>query len=337
MEISINNLKSLRKFVLTYYIVILGLSLYYQNFILYFGTVGCLLLYVIFSILQRKKIVPTEYLHLFLGITLHTVLGIILIDCSFITYLLGFVPLMYCLAYLHHNKEYKYYIWIAGILVVCSIFTNKFIYTSTTPDVVFTMVNIFYSIIICILSMDIFYHHVVLKEVNLAISNSKYEEQAIHDELTGLLNRHAFKTRYKSFIDAKLPFTIVMCDIDDFKDINDKYGHLAGDTVLKELSKIFLENVRGYDDVYRWGGEEFLIILQTNQANAITVMERIRQLVEETTFKYEKKNMHITISIGITQFRQDFDDITIISATDSVLYKSKQEGKNKITIYQELL
>lgn len=292
----------------------------------------CLLLYLIVTILQNKKIIHTTYLNLFVVVISHVTLGIVYIDGSYLTYLLAFIPIIYCLSYLK-DKEYKVYIHIAGAIVTIDFILNSFLESDINP-LPFVVCNYIYSVIIALLSMDIFYHHVVVRELEVSSASNKYEEESIHDELTGLLNRRAFATRYNSFVDANTPFTIALCDIDDFKTINDTYGHLVGDTVLKGISKVFLSCVRKSDDVYRWGGEEFLLLLQTNQQNAYSVMERIRTTIEELNFG---DNIKVTISIGLMEHRSDFDSISMVSATDSVLYQSKKNGKNRTTIYENRL
>ncbi len=157
------------------------------------------------------------------------------------------------------------------------------------------------------------------------------------DPLTGLLNRRAMdeilEHNLRISIIAEEPFTIAMADIDNFKKINDEYGHLVGDCVLKNIAKIIKEHLRKSDFVFRYGGEEFLILLpSTKKEDAYHVLERIRKIIEESTIKCEKYDINITISIGLesTIPNKNTDMSIIIENADIKLYQAKKSGKNKI-------
>jgi two-component system, cell cycle response regulator len=159
------------------------------------------------------------------------------------------------------------------------------------------------------------------------------EYQASHDKLTGLFNRNRFDEIYSKEIKRALRYnndlSIIMFDIDDFKLVNDTYGHQTGDEVLKELSKVALDNVREQDINVRWGGEEFLILLpQTNLEGAIAVASKIRIAISEHIFT--SHNLNITSSFGVSQFLEDDDETKFISKCDKLLYEAKETGKNKV-------
>ena len=123
-------------------------------------------------------------------------------------------------------------------------------------------------------------------------------------------------------------FSIILIDIDDFKMVNDTYGHDVGDYVLQTLSNILKENVRISDIVSRWGGEEFIIICSnTDLGDCKVIAENLRVLVEETNFEKVGRK---TISLGITQFYQNDDAKSIFKRADDALYKAKTTGKNKV-------
>lgn len=154
------------------------------------------------------------------------------------------------------------------------------------------------------------------------------------DQLTNAYNRKAFDhtmievlSLYKRY---KTPFSLIIFDIDDFKKINDSYGHIAGDKVLKKLVKLINKNIRKTDTLYRIGGEEFIIVCKnTSQDDTFKVAEKIRTEIEESLSIIE--NHTITASIGITGVLDGDNADSIYSRVDKNLYHSKNTGKNKIT------
>jgi len=163
------------------------------------------------------------------------------------------------------------------------------------------------------------------------------------DMLTNLVNRRGIM----EIIDIELSrfnrtnelFSIILCDVDFFKKVNDTYGHNVGDEVLVALSKCMVELVRPYDEVGRWGGEEFLIILpNTNYSEAIELAHRIRLSLKE--IQLESLNLptltHITLTFGVTEYDPKYDMSTIIKQVDDALYYGKNNGRDQVVGYREL-
>ena len=164
---------------------------------------------------------------------------------------------------------------------------------------------------------------------------------SITDELTKLYTRrHLESVLGQEFERAKRYGTIIsvaMADIDDFKSINDAYGHQAGDYVLSEISKIFMETLRKTDFVYRYGGEEICVLMpETCIQNVIMPLERLRKNIEHKQFIYNGKKIHATISIGATTYSKDMRSSSdLIEKSDAALYKAKKTGKNKVVVEHE--
>lgn len=159
------------------------------------------------------------------------------------------------------------------------------------------------------------------------------EYQASHDKLTGLFNRNRFDEIYTKEIKRTKRYnnelSIIIFDIDDFKMVNDTYGHQIGDEVLKEIAKITLNGVREQDINVRWGGEEFLILLpQTNLTGALTVASKIKLAIKEHIFT--DKSLKITASFGVSQLLEEDDEVSLISRSDKLLYEAKKTGKDKV-------
>ena len=157
------------------------------------------------------------------------------------------------------------------------------------------------------------------------------------DSLTKLLNRRYFTelleqeiSRFKRF---KHPFCLVMIDIDHFKSINDTYGHVCGDFALTSLAKEFIEAVRETDQVGRWGGEEFMVLLpETTLEGAVQFSEKLRSQIEEIVLDYYSSEIRMTISIGLCEFKEHYAEAKdIINEVDRQLYQSKREGRNRVS------
>ncbi|MGJ0287822.1 diguanylate cyclase [Aliarcobacter cryaerophilus] len=171
----------------------------------------------------------------------------------------------------------------------------------------------------------------------LKILNKKLNELYLTDKLTGLYNRFKIDkelSSQKDNIDRNDSYScgLILIDIDYFKSINDTLGHLEGDCILKDISKLLKNNLRKTDIIGRWGGEEFLIILPfTSKDIAKKIAENLRALIEENNFSY-KMNRKITISIGVTEFSKSKSVEETLLLVDNLLYKAKENGRNRVEV-----
>jgi len=130
-----------------------------------------------------------------------------------------------------------------------------------------------------------------------------------------------------------VPFGILFIDVDHFKKCNDTYGHDVGDDVLKLIANTFVANARPFDLYGRWGGEEFLgIIRNINNEDLESLGNRLRKLIENSYILHENKKLHVTVSIGATVVRKGDSTGSLIKRADTLLYKSKEAGRNCLTI-----
>lgn len=167
--------------------------------------------------------------------------------------------------------------------------------------------------------------------------HSELHESTIRDTLTGLYNRrHAMavleKEAARAQRDENYKLALVILDLDFFKDINDEYGHLAGDGVLRRLSRIATERVRASDTLARIGGEEFALILpDTNSRDARQLAEAIRESVEAETFRLDDSDHTITLSAGVAIWQPGMQSISeLLQAADRQLYQAKSAGRNRV-------
>ena len=158
----------------------------------------------------------------------------------------------------------------------------------------------------------------------------KLEYTATHDYLTKALNRHGFFPAFEHLIAQSerygTPLSLILFDIDNFKKINDTYGHQLGDEVLKRLVKIIRGLLRRSDLLVRYGGEEFVVVLPMTQDPTV-VVEKIRRSVEEDQML---KRYSVTISAGATTYRKGDTPDSMLARADTALYRAKAEGKNRI-------
>jgi diguanylate cyclase len=175
-----------------------------------------------------------------------------------------------------------------------------------------------------------------LETENLKKELKVIHTQALHDTLTGLFNRNAYNqrlrdefARYKRY---DSPLTIAIWDIDHFKNINDTFGHKAGDKVLALTAKQLQEHTRDTDFIARFGGEEFVMLLpNTNKEAGLFLAEQLRELIEATGFNANGKAVPITISCGLTEITDDDTEDSFFERADKALYEAKNSGRNCCT------
>lgn len=158
--------------------------------------------------------------------------------------------------------------------------------------------------------------------------------QALRDNLTGLPNRNAYNERLENELARwkryHSPLSLVVWDIDHFKNINDSYGHKAGDKVLLLIAKQLTEHSRSTDFISRFGGEEFTMLLpNTDGQSALILANQLRQIIEKTGFNASGSSVCITISCGVTEFIPNDTDETAFERADKALYEAKEQGRNR--------
>jgi diguanylate cyclase (GGDEF)-like protein len=178
----------------------------------------------------------------------------------------------------------------------------------------------------------------------VTIDNANLYKLSVQDGLTGVFIHRYFQQSLENKLTAGLEHmnrrvvSLFMVDIDLFKDINDKHGHPVGDQILKDVARIIIDNVRIVDTVARYGGEEFAVIIPEIDLKESSIMaERIRKSIEAFKFSDGDVPLKVTVSLGVATFpnyARNKDEL--IKQADMALYKSKQNGRNKVTLCSEL-
>ena len=192
------------------------------------------------------------------------------------------------------------------------------------------------------LYIPIFFGSIVLFEILLIQWRNR--EKIIHqisqlDPLTGIYNRRSISQNLNTIQEDEHNYALVLLDLDHFKQINDNYGHDVGDRVLKQVAKILSANLRDHDVVGRFGGEEFILILQEKELiHALEIAERCRKEIEkETVHVTEQESVHISASFGIAMSEKHLSKEAVIRLADEALYYAKANGRNQVRHYSEII
>lgn len=182
--------------------------------------------------------------------------------------------------------------------------------------------------------MSLLKSEIATKIANLGLAVSEATHTII---ILGEIIDYAMRLMTSAYVEvglatrAKTPLSVLMTDIDHFKSINDRYGHSAGDVVLGHSADILLNCVRATDFIFRYGGEEFLIVLvETGHDGALTIAERIRQQIAEKPADVSNGPVSFTMSIGVASFEGHPDYQYLIDAADQALYRAKESGRNRV-------
>lgn len=193
---------------------------------------------------------------------------------------------------------------------------------------------VFWIIIFTILIEAVFIFRPMVAKVTLFAS--KLQREANYDALSGIFNRRAFNLQsaqhFNKSRENNHPLSVLMCDVDFFKNVNDTYGHSTGDEVIKTVAQVMLEHTRNSDVVARYGGEEFIALLpRTSKHEASIVAEKIRRSIESIEINIDNHQLRFTISIGISDLKSTDSDIdNVILRADEALYNAKESGRNQV-------
>jgi diguanylate cyclase (GGDEF)-like protein len=187
---------------------------------------------------------------------------------------------------------------------------------------------------------EIDYIDSLTKFTSVGIQNNIHYEHSVRDAKTGLYNHNFFVNRVNEEIArsrrTKNPFSLIVLDIDHFKNFNDTYGHLAGDEVIIRLAEVFKNTMREEDILSRFGGEEFTALLPVSgRDQALIAAERIRSAIEEMEVTWNNQILKVTISLGVSVYVSEdpLSDKSLLERADEALYKSKKNGRNRVTLY----
>jgi diguanylate cyclase (GGDEF)-like protein len=308
--------------------------------------------YVSWALVKKEKFV-TVSISTFVEILFHSALASLLLgwNWGFMIYTVALVPVAFYLTYtLSVFKEKVMPPVICSLIVMICFMTIRVMTVHITPcytvenESIITYSYCFNSMIafvMLLLFSTLFSLEIRYMQRQLKQENKTLVQIANFDPLTHLANRRSMNAQLKlameEAVSGKSSFCLVMADIDDFKKVNDTYGHECGDEILIIVSEIVSNNVREQDYVCRWGGEEMLILLKTDKETAVSVAERICKEVSENAVEYKEENVGVTLTLGVSQYQNGENIRTIIDRADKNLYYGKNHGKNQVVFDKDSL
>lgn len=315
---------------------------YLKIYPLFIFNIISVITYLSSSLLVRREYLLTVYFITYFEILLHSYVATIFIgwQCGFAQYIIGLIPVGYYICYTMKTKLPKMVIANCSALFATAAFLScKILSNLITPAYAENMISLeillYFFNSVCTFAFLIVFSLIFISEIRasheqLRHQNVILERLANIDPLTGLYNRRSMQVFLNHAVEADTDFCLAMCDIDDFKKVNDTYGHDAGDIILKDISNIMRQFVEGQGYVCRWGGEEILILSNQNKEETKLMVEKIRRSVVNHLFIHEEKIIRCSITIGVAAHKSGDNIEDTIGAADYNLYSGKRSGKNKV-------
>lgn len=298
-------------------------------------------------IMGRVKRYTYIFISVFIEILFHSILVSILLGWGwgFMVYTLGLVPITFYIGYTIPYLNQKIMIpAVASLVVVICYYAVRIITYRIEPLITteypvsivnFTYYfNIFLTFVFLWFTSILFALEIRYMQNSLEFENHSLERMANIDPLTHLYNRRSMNEYLKKVMEIakteEQTFCLIMADIDDFKKVNDTYGHAAGDAVLVEVAQLISASVREEDYVCRWGGEEILVLIRADKQTSIQVAERICHDVAGMVIHNDGIDLSVTLTIGVSEFHADETIRTLVGKADERMYHGKRSGKNQV-------
>lgn len=309
---------------------------------LFVFNIASVITYLSSSLLVRKEHLLSVYFITYFEILLHSYVATIFIgwQCGFAQYIIALIPVGYYICYTMKTKLPKMVLANCSALFATSAFLSckvlsgiiKPAYAAniTSWELRLYLFNSVCTFVFLIVFSMIFISEIRLSHEQLRHQNVILEKLANIDPLTGLYNRRSMQVFLNHAVEADTDFCLAMCDIDDFKKINDTYGHDAGDVVLKDISKIMRQFVEGQGYVCRWGGEEILILSNQGMEETRSMVEKIRRSIANHLFDFDEKIIRCSVTIGMAAHKSESSIEDTIGKADNNLYSGKKSGKNRV-------
>ena len=298
------------------------------------------------KIISNIKLYASLYLVVMGEVVIHSCLATLFVGWGFgfMFYLSSLIPISFYLAFsiTSFRRKLVYPFFTAGVVFVAYLVMRAITYaiepiSGTFPigfEVFLCYMNLIIGLALTFLFSALFAVEVNSMQMRMESEQERLEDEASYDPLTHFLNRRSMDERlnhtHRNAIINDVPYSLIMGDIDHFKIFNDSYGHDCGDFVLQNIAKIITQQIRSKDSACRWGGEEFLILVNDGPEIAVEVANRIRSAIEAYEFNYEGKTLHVTITLGVSGYYSSAKVKTLIEIADKRLYRGKANGRNQV-------
>ncbi len=285
------------------------------------------------------------YFITFIEVILHSFAACLVLgwQYGFAQYIIAIIPVGFYICYMLdiNRRKIKIAISLAVIsmfaFILCKLLSFYWepliVLDNTLLELALYIFNACCTFVFLILFTLVFVFEIRLSSNQLQHQNAILEKLASTDPLTGLYNRRSMDIFLSQAVESDVGFALIMCDIDDFKKVNDTYGHDFGDVVLKDVAKITTEQVREKGYVCRWGGEEILILLNNaSEESSYRIAENIRRNVANRVFDLNEKWIHCSLTIGVALHQKKEAVEETITRADYNLYRGKRNGKNAVVL-----
>lgn len=300
---------------------------------------GAFIFMLITGLFKRRILILTRYIGIITSLLLILIMSVFIFGEEFGFYIAIFPIVVVIFLVLDFSMKFErisaYLLSVMGGVIV--FLSNKFYFPIEHLDfsqyaMTFTIVNILVSFAAGMMALQYI-------SVEIFSTKDKLYQMATKDSLTGLYNRRTFIQQGTAFFKIAQrggsPFTLLIFDIDDFKSVNDLYGHIAGDHYLEGISKLCVKTLRDSDFIARYGGEEFAVIIhEATEEQAKIVAEKLRKVIEGFKIIEGAAVINRTISIGVVSYDHKYSNFhQILDKGAKAMYKSKENGKNIITVF----
>lgn len=328
---------------------VLLMCIFYQVHVLpmFFFNICSIFTYLTcFNLIHRgSEYYLSVYFITFVEVVLHSFAASLVVgwQYGFAQYIIAILPVGFYICYMLdiNRRKIKIAVTLAFVsmfaFVLCkviSFYREPLINLNNTPlELSLYIFNTCCTFFFLILFTLVFVFEIRLSSNQLQHQNAILEKLASTDPLTGLYNRRSMDIFLSQAVESDVGFALIMCDIDDFKKVNDTYGHDFGDVVLKGVAKITTEQVREKGYVCRWGGEEILILLNNaSEESSYRIAENIRRNVANRVFDLNEKWIHCSLTLGIALHQKREAVEETITRADYNLYRGKRNGKNAVIL-----
>lgn len=297
-------------------------------------------IYITLYVLAKNKSLTFIGSVAYTEVVVHSTLATIAVgwQYGFAMYLVCIVPISFYLTFKGNKTPFVFCFMTIGLFVALKAIMTfvEPIYDVSLSDGAVALIYIYNSVIslLMIVVLSIVYNVSRKRgQAALVAKNIKLEELASVDPLTKLLNRRSMfpfmNSCYERAVESGTPFALILSDIDDFKEVNDRYGHDCGDMILRRVSEIFRDNISEGMKVCRWGGEEILVLIPESSAeNGAELAEKIRDKIANTQFVFGGKPVSVTLTFGVSENKGGISVDKTVTNADKNLYSGKRSGKN---------